>query len=324
MSATYFSAIAGNQKVDGEAGIISGVSVITRGEASGHGFLVDEKTLQQFADFGNKAPSGVKVMLKHFKAGESSPVTDTVAYLKNFRVDGDNTRADLNLLKSDTHFGKIIELAQKLPTEFGLSVSFDKKIERVGGKDFVRVNELHSVDLVDAPAANPTGLFSEPHKENQNITMNIETAKLAKALSLPDGATEAEVESALLAKLSAKQPDITALETKITEASTKLTQLSTAADEAAKAAKKTEIAALVAEASRTGKVIPLTNEQLEKMDVQTVKEMLTKISPTVQLSRKPLTPEKDGKKLEGEALRAWMSERRSEGATQLNSLFNVK
>lgn len=323
MSATYFSAIAGNQKVDRELGIISGVSVITKGEAIGHGFFIDDKTLAQFAEFGNKSTSGVKVMLKHFANGESSPVTDTVAFLKNFRVDGDSTRADLNLLKSDAHCGKILELAEKLPTEFGLSVSFDKGIEVLNSKSYVRVNDLHSVDLVDAPAANPTGLFSEKvATENHNKTMTIDNAKLAKALGLPDGAAEAEVESALLARLSAKQPDLTALETKITEAQTKLTQLSTAAEAAATAAKKSEISALVAEASNQGKVIPLTTEQLEKMDTATVKEMLSKIQPTVQLTKKPSILEKDGKKLEGSELKAALAEKRAEGATQLNRLFN--
>jgi hypothetical protein len=42
-----------------------------------------------------------------------------------------------------------------------MSIAFAYTTEDIGGKPFVRVTDLWSVDLVSQPAANPNGLFSE-------------------------------------------------------------------------------------------------------------------------------------------------------------------
>jgi len=97
-----------------------------------------------------------------------------------------------------------------------------------------------------------------------------------------------------VAELKKLMPDGTAaLSAKITELETKL-----AADNklALESSKKSEIAALVAEAGKAGKVIPMTDAQLLKLDISEVKEIIGKLSPAqVQLSRgwKPVPPKDD-------------------------------
>jgi hypothetical protein len=96
-------------------------------------------------------------------------------------IDGIQLRADLHLLKSHEDFEKILEMAENMPGSFGLSISFSGECDDVevpsddseevepnsgelptGPVEIVRAArcmEIYSADLVDQPAANPTGLF---------------------------------------------------------------------------------------------------------------------------------------------------------------------
>jgi hypothetical protein len=123
-------------------------------------------------------------------------------------------------------------------------------------------------------------------------------ATFAKILGLPETATEDEISTAFKASKGGN-PDLTALTTKLADAETRLSRFESANAEALKLAKTSEINALVAEASRDGKVIPLTDVQLSKMDVADIKEMIQKLPKTVQLSRKPVLAAKtaDGKQI---------------------------
>ena len=172
-SAMFFSAIAGNQKVDSEAGIISGVSVITAGECAGKhaGTFVDQKTLSQLLALASGFKDGVKVKLSVAKEHDGS-VGQIIGSLKAFRIDGDNLRADLHLLKSDENFGKIVEMSSKMPEAFGLSVVVPNHYEKVNGRQTLRPTDIFSVDLVEEPAANKTGLFSAKTNDNMEKQIN--------------------------------------------------------------------------------------------------------------------------------------------------------
>ena len=58
-----FSASAG--AIDAEAGVIRGVSLITKGPALGHGVMIDEKTLEQVKKAAEQYAGGLKVKLDH-------------------------------------------------------------------------------------------------------------------------------------------------------------------------------------------------------------------------------------------------------------------
>ena len=339
-----FSAIATSEKVDGGAGVIFGVSVITLGEAAGKnsGTWIDHTTLNQISDVAKKYPDGVKVKLSQSKEHDGS-AGQIVGVLKSFRVSGDRVRADLHLLKSDENFAKIIEMSSTMPSEFGLSVVIPKETEKVSGKDCLRCSEIYSIDLVEAPAANPTGLFSkqtEPttmsaikYKEGTSGTHHSEceckecmskhskkemSAFIASIFGLSAEASEADIQAAFKASKTAA-PDLT-------EITTKLSRLEAANVEALKLAKKAEVDALVAEASRDGKVIPLTDVQLSKMETADIKEMINKLPKTVQMSRRPVTVAKtaDGKDITNKRspeFKQFAASRLAEGARELGELI---
>lgn len=315
-----FSAIETNQSIDPVAGVIKGVSVATIGEAVGHDLWLDAVTLQKIVELAGEP---VKVKMNHPKRGETPAVQTTAGLLSNFRIEGDQVRADLELLKSEDYFAKIIEMAQKMPKEFGLSIRVQYDTEEVDGKELMRPVALESVDLVDTPAANPNGLFSakpaEPVKTNKPMS-----ALIAKALGLAETATETDVVAELSKRLDAAKPaDTTQLTSKVAELQAKLDDISTKAKEAAENAKKVEVAALVAEASRDGKVIPLTDAQLAKMEVSDVKEMISKLPKQVQMSRKApeLPKNKDGVRLRGQELAEFCRQKQEEGQAALNAKF---
>jgi hypothetical protein len=174
---TLFAAATGSQ-VDRESGILRGVSVITEGEAKGHGMIVDSITLEQVKACAETYVDGLRVKMDH-----CTGIDAMVGVLRDFVIDGIQLRADLHLLKSHEDFEKILEMAENMPGSFGLSISFSGECEEVEIQDMdeepepnsgelpsseggsveivraARCMEIYSADLVDQPAANPTGLF---------------------------------------------------------------------------------------------------------------------------------------------------------------------
>jgi hypothetical protein len=153
MTKTDFAVLQG--QIDAQAATISDVSVITVGEARGHGLQIDAQTLVEVKAAAETYAGGLKVKTDHY-----SGFNEIVGALKNFTIDGDQLRADLFLLKNHDATARIIEMAELMPDTFGLSISFSGEHEESGETVFARCSEIYSADLVDAPAANPTGLFS--------------------------------------------------------------------------------------------------------------------------------------------------------------------
>ncbi|MDB6036110.1 MAG: hypothetical protein JWM16_6448 [Verrucomicrobiales bacterium] len=150
----HFAAKA-SSAIDEAQGIIYGCSVITGGvEAQGHGLWTDSKTLSTVKDAADKFPSGVKVKLDH-----GSGFTGIVGFLKAFRIDGNQLKADLHLLKSHPNYTSTVQVIRAMADTIGLSIAFSGERETLGDKTFIRVTELYSIDIVEAPAANPGGLF---------------------------------------------------------------------------------------------------------------------------------------------------------------------
>ena len=154
MTKTDFAAL--NGQIDSQAAIISDVSVITVGEAKGHGMLIDAQTLMEVKKAAETYSGGLKVKTDHY-----SGFNEIVGVLKDFRIDGEQLRADLHLLKNHEATARILEMAELMPDTFGLSISFSGQHDESDEDTvFARCSEIYSADLVDAPAANPTGLFS--------------------------------------------------------------------------------------------------------------------------------------------------------------------
>ena len=163
---TLFAAATGS-RVDREAGVLRGVSVITEGEAKGHGMIVDGITLDQVKACAETYVDGLRVKMDHYTG-----IDAMVGVLRDFVIDGTQLRADLHLIKNHEDFEKILEMAETIPGSFGLSISFSGESDRipVSGVEGVlieaaRCMEIYSADIVDQPAANPTGLFQAMPEE---------------------------------------------------------------------------------------------------------------------------------------------------------------
>jgi hypothetical protein len=144
--------------------VIEGVSVISIGEAKGHGIYVDGQTLLEVKDCAESYRGGVKVNLDH-----GAGIKDIVGYCTNFRIEGDKLLADLNLLESSDMKEYVLEISTKLPDTFGISISFSGPTRESNGMFFASCEELYSADLVQTPAANATGLFSFTEKPVDNF-----------------------------------------------------------------------------------------------------------------------------------------------------------
>jgi hypothetical protein len=135
--------------------IIEGVSIISVGEAKGHGLFVDDITLQEVKSCAESYAGGVKVNLDH-----GAGIKDIVGFCDNFRIVGGKLVADLNLLETAEKRAYVLEIASRMPDTFGISIAFSGPVREKDGRSFASCTELYSADLVQTPAANPTGLFS--------------------------------------------------------------------------------------------------------------------------------------------------------------------
>ncbi len=176
-----------------KAGLIRNVSAITRAEALGHGIWIDSEMLDQTVASGNRNKNGVKSRFTH--PGLSSDGLGTLlGRFKNFRREGDKAIGDLHIVQSAhttpsgdlaTH---IMDLAEETPDLFATSIVFSRDIgaeKKFDGEHsdedgeftspdnqntknlrHARLAELHDVDFVDDPAANPDGLFSQMRSGN--------------------------------------------------------------------------------------------------------------------------------------------------------------
>lgn len=172
-------------RIDKDNAVIKGVAVVTAGMANGG--VMDERSLQQIKACCETYANGLKVVDRHTKGTDS--IFATAGILKNFRIDGGKLLADLHLLRSEPNAPKLLEMAEKMPDTFGLSVAFSGVDEVIAGETHWRCSEIYNAALVDVPAANPTGLFS---KEAAELPVHFVDAAAKENLSHMSKTTGAE------------------------------------------------------------------------------------------------------------------------------------
>jgi hypothetical protein len=161
--------------------VIDGVSIISIGEAKGHGLFVDEQTLIEVKECAENYRGGVKVNLDH-----GAGIKDIVGFVNNFRIEGEQLLGDLNLLETSPMRDYVLEISNKLPDTFGISISFSGPIEEIDGINFARCTELYSADLVQTPAANATGLFSFTAKQVDTFAQQMPEDTEKPEMAMPE------------------------------------------------------------------------------------------------------------------------------------------
>jgi len=214
-------------KVYPDQALIMGVSVITEGDALGHGVMIDAMSLATIKEHATMKPNGVKVMLDH-----DDGIENTIGVMRNFAIEGIQLRADLQLLKAHGETPLIIEMAETMPELFGMSISFSGTLEEIGGVYYVRCEELYSIDIVDMPAANPSGLFSAKVDSTQNamdlqaITIELSAEKELRAAAAEQAKknySDFQNQITISTQLSADVQTITAQLSVLSETNAKLT-----------------------------------------------------------------------------------------------------
>ena len=184
--------------VDRENGAIYGVSVCTEGEALGHDVWLDNAFIADVVSLGKAVKKGVKARFGHPNmSGEA--LGTYIGRFMNFRQEGTKAVADLYFDDSAkvSPNGDLVDylmtLAETSPDVFGASIVFSikdyffkkTKGENISTRDhyenqdkesvdyqlelddsgynkyFISIKELYGADLVDEPAANEDGLFSQ-------------------------------------------------------------------------------------------------------------------------------------------------------------------
>lgn len=175
-------------RVDRDAepnGAIYGLSVITAGEALGHGAWIDGEFLDQVVE----AAKGQRIKSRFTHPDMSSDgLGKQLGRVDNLTRKGDQVYGDLHFLAAASKSPEgdladyVLTLADESPSDFGTSIVF---LRDVGAEDRFaadhadadgtfqspdptntknlphwRLQRLDDVDVVDEPAANPGGLFS--------------------------------------------------------------------------------------------------------------------------------------------------------------------
>lgn len=241
------------------------VSLITGDtEALGHGLFVDEKSVEECMALllGKTLPAYVT----HEGAMFSDRLGSEIGYFSGFYRDGLKLKAksfrffDSALKHDAASCERLMELAAKMPDQFGLSVVFGGSavwVTKDGNEvsaampmpenalrsiPSVRFSYVESADFVKAPAANPDGLFA---------------AAAAAVDALPDRQMDTPAPVA-----AAPAPEPVALAASVTEAAAPATvtfSYTTDKDAEIKALSETHTAELA-------KVANLHREQLAKVD----------------------------------------------------------
>ena len=115
--------------VDRELNVIEGVSVVTLGEAKGHGVHLDSEFLDEVTRLGADRKMGIKCRFGHPNMCNEALGTH-LGWFKNFTRDGDQVRADLHISEAADHSPKgelgkyLLEMAESEENAFGTSIVF--------------------------------------------------------------------------------------------------------------------------------------------------------------------------------------------------------
>jgi hypothetical protein len=161
--------------VDNDKGTLEGVKVIEVGQINdARPYYVDEMTLLQIEELGNRSRKGIKVRYTH--ADQEDAMGSHLGRAVNFRIDGDCVRADIIMAKSafvspkGNLAGYVLSLAEEDSESLGMSVAgmLDGALmsdEGEGDLMPLRFSDLYSADVVADPAATRGGLFSIQEEE---------------------------------------------------------------------------------------------------------------------------------------------------------------
>jgi hypothetical protein len=217
-----------------DANGLSNPTVLSVGEAQGHGFYVDEKSIEgaMRALLGKSLSS----YLKHDGAGKDR-LGQEVGFLSGLYREGQKLKAksfeyfDTFKKEAASTYGLLVEMAQKVPEQFGFSPVIEYNAVWVMGDGSevsaalgekapagaireipsARILGVRSADLVKRPAVNLLGLLSADQALEQTSTPPAVMSTVATLSVTDHEAKIAELSTVNTAALAAKDGEISAL-----------------------------------------------------------------------------------------------------------------
>ncbi len=198
-------------KIDEEAGVLRNLAIITKGEATGHFFHIDDVMLNQVKDGINNSEKGIRMRLTHPEYasffGSGDDVDVIVGRAKDATIEDGTVRGDAYLADyADlSPRGKLrtylLQVAKEDPEIIGISISFDPdeydESQSKEGLPAGRIRELMAIDFVGTPGGNPRGMLSQK-KETPTIKKETEMDKVLKeyliSVGLKADATDEEAQ----------------------------------------------------------------------------------------------------------------------------------
>lgn len=157
--------------VDEATGIIRGVSIATAGvQAIGHEavemndagevveireYWTDAETLETILQCIEAIEQPLKAKVEH-----ETGLMEIVGEFANFRIEGDQLKADFESYPTSKDAPHILTLAKRVSKQFGVSITAHLQRVKSGAIDLMRCVRVDSADFVDTPAIN-AGLFSQ-------------------------------------------------------------------------------------------------------------------------------------------------------------------
>ncbi len=190
-------------KIDAQTGVIYGVTVgkanvqaegkfiyldavgnIVRDPKLGKKKLpvfTDERFLETLMAAAQDAGGKLKARSDH-----SDLLQDRAGYAQLFRRTDGAVICDLMLNDSYRDRAIVLETAAKTPDQIGLSIDFVPDFEIAGDKALMRVIELVAVDIVDAGAITPGGLFLSRSVDNSSRVTAEKSQPTTQLTMLPE------------------------------------------------------------------------------------------------------------------------------------------
>jgi hypothetical protein len=165
---------SGPEKVDRENGVIKGVKIL--GFDSLNGRRYSESAVRSAVHLYE----GKGVNVDHWRKSDDRPVKDHFGELRNVRfIEGKGLFGDLHYLKSHPEAETILERAERMPNQFGLSHVAEGETTHKGGVVVVEsITAVESVDIVSRPATNKSMFESQ-----EPVAMKIKIRKLLESKS---------------------------------------------------------------------------------------------------------------------------------------------
>jgi hypothetical protein len=169
MNLTETNHSSGHQ-VDREAGVIRNVKIL--GRTSGNGRVYSDKAIADAVGFYE----GIDVNIDHpsrSKPNAERSMADWAGVLEGVKERPDGVYGDLKLLQKHALAPQIMEAAERMAGNFGLSHNAQGKVTGPKGKQVVEsLGSVRSVDIVRSPAT-VAGLFESIEIEDENMKKTI-------------------------------------------------------------------------------------------------------------------------------------------------------